>query len=219
MNKFVRVLLLGFAFLVVAVEVQAGQQVTAGTAPPEDAQLKDRIKLLYQDLLKGDRVAALALVAPDSQNQFLNIQYAGMTDYRVVGVDVEQSGDKAKARVIRVTRVPGVSQPFDLEVVETWQRSNGQWYLVLPPPGELDTPFGKMKFNKDKDNGKQDDATADAMKQKIQMHYKDVDPDQYIRALQKVAIDPTTVEVKPADKQPPQPASSSTQSNKPPTQP
>lgn len=186
MKKFIRLLFLGFTLLAAAVEVKAGQQVAEEKAQPEESQLKDRVKAFYQDLLKNDRVAALELVATESKNQFLNSRYAnGLVDFRVVGVEVEQSGDRAKARVVRVTRVPKVGQPFDLEIIDTWQRSNGQWYLVLPPPGEVNTPFGKLKLSTD--SSKHDSAEVEAIRQKIEQHYKNVDPDQYIRALQKVA--------------------------------
>jgi len=219
MSKFIRMLFLGFALFAAAAEVEAGRQDAAGKPQPQDAQLRDRVKLFYQDLLKGDRLAALELVSPDSKNQFLNNRYPGLTDYQVVGIEVEQSGEKATARVIRVTRIPNVGQPLDLEVIDTWQRSNGQWYLVLPPPGELNTPFGKIKLGIDKDSSKANNPEAEAMRQKIQERYKNVDPDQYIRALQKVAIDPTTVRAKPDDKQQPQPAPTTTQNDKPKTQP
>jgi hypothetical protein len=186
MKKFIRLLFLGLALLAAAVEVKSRQQAAEENAQPEESQLKDRVKAFYQNLLKNDRVAALELVAPESKNQFLNTRYAnGLVDFRVVGIEVDQSGERAKARVVRVTRVAKVRQPFDLEIIDTWQRSNGQWYFVLPPPGEVDTPFGKMKLGTDA--SKHDSAEAEAMRQKIEEHYKNVDPDQYIRALQKVA--------------------------------
>ena len=186
MKKFIRLLFLGFTVLATAVEIRAGQQVAEGKAQPEEPQLKDRVKLFYQDLLKNDRVAALELVATDSKNEFLKNRYApGLVDFRVVSIEMQQTGDQATVRVVRVTRVPKVGQPLDLEINDTWQQSNGQWYLVLPPPGELNTPFGKIKFNTD--NSKPSGPEAEAMRQKIEQHYKNVDPDQYIRALQKVA--------------------------------
>jgi hypothetical protein len=218
MRKFIRVLFLGFTLLAVAAELKAGRQVAEGKAQPEEAQLKDRIKIFYQDVLKNDRMAALDLVAADTKNQFLNNRYAGLIDFRIVGIDVEQSGDRAIARVVRVVRFANIGQPLDLEVNDTWQRSNGKWYLVLPPPGELDTPFGKMKLDTDSKPG---DAEVDAMKRKIQQRYQNVDPDQYIRALQKVANKATTAaDAKPSDKQQSQPApATTTQSDKPKPQP
>jgi len=210
MRKFIPVLLLGFTLLAAAVEVEAGRQVAEGNTQADEAQIKDRAKLFYQDLLKNDRIAALELVATDSKNQFLNNRYAGLMDFRVVGVAVEPTGDKATVRVIRVTLVPRVSQPFDFEVIDTWQRSNGQWYLVLPPPGELNTPFGKIKL--DKDNSK-DNPDLDALKQKIQQHYKNVDPEQYVRALQKVIVNSDASGAKPPDKQPAQPSPSTQDDN------
>ena len=217
MTKCIRVLFLGFTLLAATVEVKAGQQIAEGKAQPEEAQLKDRVKIFYQDLLKNDRMAALELVAADSKNQFLNNRFDGLSDFRVVGIDVEKSGDRATARVVRVVRIPNFGQSLDLQTNDTWQQSNGQWYLVLPPPGELDTPFGKMKFDPDR---KPNDAEVDAMSRRIQQSYQNVDPDQFIRALQKVAKKPTTDDTKPSDKQQSQPApATTTQSDKPKPQP
>lgn len=186
MKEFIRVLFLGFALLAAVVGVSAEQQVVEEKARPEESQLNDRVKSFYEALLKNDRVAALELVATDSKNRFLNKRYAdGLVDFRVVGIEVEQSGDRATARVVRVMQVAKVGQPLDLEIIDTWQRSNGQWYLILPPPGEVDTPFGKLKLGTD--NSKHNSAEVEAMRQKVEQRYKNVDPDQYLRALQKVA--------------------------------
>lgn len=217
MTKCIRVLFLGFTFLVATVGAKAGRQVADGKVQPEEAQLKDRVTLFYLDLLKNDRMAALELVALDSRNLFLNNRYEGLSDFRVVGIDVEKSGDWATARVVRVVRAPNAGQLLDLQINDKWQRSNGQWYLVLPPPGELDTPFGKIKFDPDR---KPSDAEVDAMKRRIQQSYQNVDPDQYIRALQKVAKKSATVDEKPSDKQQSQSApAATTQSDKPKPQP
>jgi hypothetical protein len=219
MKRTISVLVLGFTLFATAAEMEAGQQVAEGNTQLEEAHLKERVNLFYQDLLKNNRMAALELVAPDSKNQFLNNRYDGLMDFRIVGITVEQSGDRAAARVVRVMRLANFGQPLDLEINDTWQRSSGQWYLVLPPPGELDTPFGKMKFDAE---SKPSDAEIDAMKHRIQQRYQNVDPDQYIRALQKVVNKPAAADANPTDKQqsqpPPAPAAT-TKSEKPKQQP
>jgi len=75
-----------------------------------------------------------------------------------------------------------------------------------------------MKLNTD---SQPSEAEVDAMKRKIQQRYQNVDPDQYIRALQKVANKATTAaDAKPSDKQQSQPApATTTQSDKPKPQP
>jgi len=213
MKKCIRVLFLGFTLFAAGTEVKAGPQVAEEKAQPEEAQLKERVKLFYQELLRNDRIAALQLVATSSKNQFLNNRYDGLSDFRVMGIEVEKSGDRATARVVRVTRLPKGGQLMDLQINDTWQRSDGQWYLVLPPPGELDTPFGKMKSDSD---GKPSSAEADSMRQRIQQSYQNVDSDQYLRALQKVLKKPTIADAKLSDNQQPQPApATTTQSDKP----
>jgi hypothetical protein len=214
MSKFIRRLWL-VALLAVMTGIGTASQIPEGKAQPDEAQLKDRAKLFYQNLLKNDRVSALELVATDSKNQFLNNKYSGLVDFRIVGVAMEQSGERATVHVVRVTKVPHVGQPMDLDVNDTWQRSNEQWYLVLPPPGELDTPFGKMKVGTD---GQQSSPEAEAMRQKLQERYKNVDPDQYLHALQKVIVNSDSPAAKPTDKQQAQPATT-TQDDKPKAQP
>ena len=120
--------------------------------------------------------------------------------------------------VVRVTRVAHAGQLMDLDINDTWQRSNDQWFLVLPPPGELNTPFGKMKVGMET---QENNPEAEAMKQKIQEKYNNVDPDQYLRALQKILVNSDVPATKPADKQAaqPTPATTPTQDTKPKTQP
>ena len=214
MSKFIQTLLLAFAVLAATVELQAGPQAPEGKTHSDEGQIKDRATQFYQDLLKNDRLSALDLVAPDSKNQFLNNKYSGLVDFRIVEVQVEQTGDRATVHVVRVTRVSHAGQPMDLNINDKWQRFNDQWLLVLPPPGELDTPFGKIKVGGT--DVKHSDPEVEAMKQKIQEQYKNVDPDQYLRALQKVIVNSSApAATKPTDKQPAQTAPPASQDDKP----
>jgi len=212
MKKHALIFVLGTVLALVNVPTKAAQQVTKSQAQPSEVPLKNRVTSYYQDILKDDRAAALDMVAPESKNQFFRNRDDGLTDVRIVGYDFDPSGDRANVKVVRVRRVPGFGQPLDLEFEDVWQRIDGQWYLVLPPADEMDTPFGKIKFNTE---NKPDDATAEAMKQKIQERYRSVDPEQYLRALQKAASNKPAVEHPVAT----QPAASGTDGNQQPVQP
>lgn len=195
MRKYLSCLLLGVSCFVLTGRGVRAQQPAAS----DEAQLKERVKAFYQDVLKVNRVAALDLVAADSKNQFLNNRYDGLVDFRIAGVEIDPAGERATAKVVRVIRVPNFGQPLNVEVTDTWQRNGGQWYLVLPPVTEMDTPFGKLKFDP---NDRKSSQEVEEMKQRIQQHYQNVDPDQYIRALQKVAIKPAEPDAKASDKPP-----------------
>lgn len=184
MRKFVICSLFCLAPLALTVSGRPAQQSPSANVQSADAQIRERVKTFYQDILKNDRVAALDFVATASKNQFLNNRYEGLSDFRISSVTLAPEGSKATVKVIRVTHVATFSQPLEIDVLDTWQLVNGQWYFVLPPPGEIDTPFGKMKFDP---NNKPNDAETQAMKQRIDRAYQNVDPDQYIQALQKVA--------------------------------
>ena len=164
--------------------LKASQQPTDQESQSAVSQLKDRAHQFYQDILKGDRVAALELVAPESKNRFLNSSYDGLTDFQIASVELAKSGDLATVRVNRIVRVPNFQQPLQLNVIETWRLSNGQWYYTLPPPGEFDSPFGKIKLDP---NSTPSAAEAQEMLQRVEKAYKNVDADEYIQALQKVA--------------------------------
>ena len=217
MSKFTRISLLAFVVLLAMAPLGAAKQVPEEKAQPVEAQLKERVTLFYKDLLKNDRLSALELVSPESKNQFLNNKYSGLTDFRITGVEIGQDGQKATVHVVRVTRVAHAGQLMDLDINDTWQRSNDQWFLVLPPPGELNTPFGKMKVGMET---QENNPEAEAMKQKIQEKYNNVDPDQYLRALQKVLVNSDVPATKPTDKQAAQPTPPTpTQDTKPKPQP
>ena len=182
-RKLVYLCLLGIALASCGLS-QAAQQSTDEESQSAVTQLKDRVHQFYQDILKNDRVAALDLVASESKNQFLNTHYDGLADFRIVAVEVAKSGDQASVQVERLIRVPRFPQPLPVTAKDTWHLSNGQWYFVVPPVDEIDTPFGKMKVDP---AGSSNSPAVQELQQDIDKAYKNVDPDQYIRALQKVA--------------------------------
>jgi len=182
MRKFFS--LLGLVLFICGSFSKAAQQATDEDSQSAVNQLKDRVHQFYQDILKNDRVAALDLVAPESKNQFLNNHYDGLADFRIVAVELAKNGNEATVQVERLMRVPNFPQSLPITAKDTWHLANGQWYFVLPPVGEIDTPFGKMKTDP---TGKSNNAASQELQQNIQRAYKNVDPDQYIRALQKVA--------------------------------
>ena len=192
---FVSALLL--ALLSCSKSLNASQAPGEAKAQAPDVQLKERAREFYQDILKNDRVAALELVASESKNQFLNTRFDGLQDFRITGIELAPAGDQATVRATRLTKAPGFTLPIEMSVVDTWKLQKGQWYFVLPPPGELVTPFGKMKFNST--SKPSDEAEVQEMKQRISNAYKNVDPDQYIQALQKFA-GTTATDAKPSDK-------------------
>lgn len=196
MRKHWSIFLLGFVLLLVSGPAKAAQQLSESAAQPTEVPLKERVNAYYHDILKGDRSAALDMVAPESKNQFFHMHDDGVIDVRVVDYDFDPSGERVSVKVVRVRRVPGFHQPLDLQSEDVWQRIDGQWYIVLPRPDEMDTPFGKIKLNPE---NKPNDAEAQAIKQKFEERYRTADPEQYMRALEKAAA---AARNKPAGEQP-----------------
>jgi len=161
------------------VVANAGQTTQEASSP--DA-LKERV-LQYYRLAKGDRVAALALVAPESKNDFFNMSYDGVVEFRILNVDLSDGGDKATVKILRTDRFLRFPQLLDYEITETWKRIDGQWYILLPSFKEMETPFGKMRFSGE---GEGSQTQPEAM---FRLRQSNVDPGQYLEGLQKVDLE------------------------------
>ena len=177
-------------------------QVPSEASPAE--ALKARVVLYYGTLQKGQKTAALDLVAPESKNGFGYMNYDGLVDFRILEVRLSDSGDTATVRLLRRDNFPGFPQVLRHETVDTWRRIDGQWYVLLPIPKEnavLETPFGKMTFNRRGENQQQ--ATPPLPSQGPQNM---VSPEEAKKALQKAMQEANKQksgdqEKKPEDKQ------------------
>jgi len=104
-------------------------------ASPAEA-LRARVLLYYGTLEKREKTAALELVAPESNNDFVHMNYDGLVDFRVLDVQLSDAGDTATVRVRRTDSFLGFPQLLNHETVDKWKRLDGQWYIVLPSAGK-----------------------------------------------------------------------------------
>ena len=159
---------------------QVPREVTSAEA------LKARVVLYYGTLQKGEKTAALDLVAPESKNDFAHMNYDGLVEFRILDVRLLDAGDTATVRLLRTDNFVGFPQLLDHQTVDTWKRIDGQWYVLLPAPAEkkvLDTPFGKMTFAGQGENKQQATPPILLGPQNV------VTPEQAKRALQKALLE------------------------------
>jgi hypothetical protein len=155
------------------------------------------VLLYYGTLQKGEKAAALDLVAPESMNDFFRMNYDGLVEFRILDVRLSDAGDTATVRLLRTDRFVGFPQLLDHQTVDTWRRIDGRWYVLLPTQKkELDTPFGKMTFPGRGENMQQ--ATSP-----ILLH--PVDPEEARKAFEKALLEaskqkPEDKDTKPGDK-------------------
>ena len=173
-------LLVVFFGVLVANAGQASQEVVS----PSDS-LKERALLFYRTIQKGDRLGAAGLVAPESKNDFLQMNYSSLVEFRILDVHLSDTEDSATVKILRTDKFAGFPQLLDYETIDTWKRVEGQWYMLLPSSeGEVDTPFGKMRFV-----GQGKDSQAAAPQGLMPLPQEKVDPEQYLRVLQKAIQD------------------------------
>jgi hypothetical protein len=168
-------------FLMCGLVASAGQTTQEASSP--DA-LKERVLQYHRLAHKGDRVAALALVAPESKNDFFHMNYDGLVEFRILNVDLPDGSDKATLKILRTDRFLGFPQLLDYETTETWKQIDGQWYILLPSFKEMETPFGKMRFG-----GEGEGSQTSKPEELFRMRQTNVDPGQYLKGLQKVALE------------------------------
>jgi hypothetical protein len=159
----------------------AGQTTQEASSPDS---LKERVLQYYRLAHKGDSVAALAFVVPESKNDFFRMSYDGVQEVRILNVDRSDGGDKATVKMLRTDRFVGFPQLLDYETTETWKRIDGQWYIILPSFKEMDTPFGKMRFS-----GEGEGSQTSKPEAMFRLRQSNVDPGQYVEGLQKVALE------------------------------
>ncbi len=175
-----------------------------GEASPAEA-LRARVVLYYGTLEKGQKTAAMELVAPESKNDFFHMNYDGLVEFRVLDVRLSDAGDTATVRLLRTDKFVGFPVPFERETVEKWKRLDGEWYILLPNLSEkkvVDTPFGKMTLGGRGENSQQATPPITA-----QVPQSMVTPEQARKALQKAMLasskeKPEDNEKKPEDKKP-----------------
>lgn len=139
--------------------------------------LEQRVNAYYKDIVEKQRTAAMEFVAPESRNVYFNADYHDVVGYKVKGIEVSKDGKTASVSLVRTTTVPAFPQPMDFAEKDTWEQVGSQWYIVLPAAVAQDGS-GSAAI------GSQ--AAADQqVKEKMEKAQKDINPAEYIYALQK----------------------------------
>jgi hypothetical protein len=171
-----------FVMFLAGSTVLSGAQSPATKGGPDLEAVKERTAEYYRDVVADNLEAAHQFVAPESKNDFFHMVYSGLTDFRIGDASLSEKGDEATVIVTWIQKPPQFPGTVNHDVRNTWKRIDGQWYIVLPSPKELQSPFGTMQLGaKDKPSA---GATA-ALEQEIQKRQANVDEDQYLIALQK----------------------------------
>lgn len=174
-------------------------QIPKEVSPAE--ALRARVVVYYGTLEKREKTAVLELVAPESKNDFVRMNYDGLVDFRVLDVQLSDAGDTATVRVRRTDNFLGFPQLLKHDTVDTWKRLDGQWYIVLPGSAgkrEFDTPFGKVTFAVPGENTQQTTPTIVVLPEPPTA----VNPEQALRALQKAMVESSKQKAEDKEKKP-----------------
>lgn len=150
----------------------------AAPAVKIDPALKRRIDAYYNAIQENKKGDAFQIVAPDSRNEFFDMDYHTLVGYRVTGVQYADQGSTATVSLMRSERVPPFEQVLDLSGKDTWKKVDGQWCLVLETQREVMTPFGPIHPHPNAGNAAPKDQEV---QQQLQ---KKVDPAAALKALQ-----------------------------------
>jgi hypothetical protein len=177
-----------------ALQARAAQESQQAVQAP-DQTLKDRASAYYQALSKGDRMTAYEFVAPESKNDFFALGNLSVTDIRIVGFDVPNgTGDMAKVKIQESAKPQTFHESVDIQLEESWKRIGGNWFIVLPSSKEVESPFGRLSFDKQAAQQSAGQGTTpapgpapnlDEIKRRAQASTKNADPDEYLLNLKK----------------------------------
>lgn len=170
-------LLLGVAS---AWQEQKPQEPPKSEEAPAIQELRERATLYYRLIQKDKPLGALELVAPDSREDFFHMNYRGVVDFQVLGVELDDAGKMATVNVRRTRKVRVTTQLVDYAIKDKWKLIDGQWYIVLPSTKELETPYGKLRLGE-----QQTPRSESEVEKEMKERTTNIDPDQYEKALDK----------------------------------
>lgn len=211
-GRVIYVLLLAVV-LGLALRAGAAQESKEDAQVPPDQMLKDRASGYYQALAKGDKMTAYGFVAPESKNDFFATGNLAPNDIRILGFDTSNgAGDTAKVKIQESVTPPLFQAPVDIQMEESWRRIDGDWFIVLPSTKEIQSPFGKMSFDKQGTSQGVAQGTTptavqgpapdlDEIKKRVQKSMKNADVDEYLLSLKKAQSEtPAAKDKVPQDK-------------------
>jgi hypothetical protein len=137
------------------------------------AALEHRVTMYYQEIVKNQRTEALKIVAPESRNAFSHTDYGRLVGVRITGIKLSKDGSTAAVELTRTVAAAAFPQPLGFHMRDTWKLVNGRWCIVLPSTGAADAASGPQGL------------TAEQVKERMNKASKDIDPAEYIHALQK----------------------------------
>jgi hypothetical protein len=140
--------------------------------------IKERAAAYYTALMGGDRRTAEQMLTPESREEFNHIDFKPLAAFTVDDIAVDSSGSKAD---VTVTRTFGGSYAMSIPWHDQWVNVDGQWLLSLVKPTN-ETPFGWMMTPS---TTKPTPADAEAMKRIAERRARTVDPDQYMKQVEK----------------------------------
>lgn len=136
----------------------------------------------FNALMKGLDARAISFIEPSSRDRYQSLKYGGVQKFEISSVVIGKDEQTATVSVRATRIVPGMTVPFDLEYRNQWKRINNNWYLVAPSDSVRRTPFGTPI------GGGSGYSEKDVMR-KAEQAYRNVDPDQYYKALRKIDAD------------------------------
>jgi hypothetical protein len=130
------------------------QQTAPATAEAEKA-LRARASQFYQLEVDKKFRQAEALVAEDTKDYFYDNGKPDIKDFRFDKAEISEDGTQAKltVTVTAVMKIPAIGvQEFKVVIPATWKIEKGEWVWYMEQEGTMDTPFGKIKVQRNEGN-------------------------------------------------------------------
>lgn len=123
-------------------------------APPElEEALKARVSQFYDYFKTAKFRQAEDLVVEESKELFYSAKKARIFGYEIRSVKFSDDLKEANVLVTCLAVVPQLgSKPMSVPLPSTWKSIDGEWYLYFQTRqvgDELDSPAGKMHFNRE----------------------------------------------------------------------
>jgi len=125
------------------------EQSSGGPASATDQELRARAEQFWSLWAAGERMKALELVAPDSQDIFLGQPPPIVTSFRFDKILKQASPALAVVYVATERPSPGPKFPGPLQSISAtiWKQIGGQWFLTMKDEAVIPGPFGPQRWN------------------------------------------------------------------------
>ncbi len=115
------------------------------SSQPVAPMIKERAERYYRAVIASDRGSARQFVVPANRDFFDRTQFGMIMVAKAAQVQLAPDGQSATVEMKQTVRLTTIGEPLDISKQDTWRLVDGEWFVEVPDPYTMETPFGKLQ--------------------------------------------------------------------------